>query len=119
VPDISHDEETSPETLNDSPGGGKRPVRTLGMGLVVLWSADEPDYVGAWLPIRSEEATQPRVFGRGPARADDRYPRLSLLRQRPTQNELLAPLNSAALSRVQLELRATGPGVLEVGVNCS
>jgi two-component system nitrogen regulation response regulator GlnG/two-component system response regulator HydG len=84
------------------------------MGLVVLWADEEPEYVGAWLPVGSENGSGPRVFGRGPARADDQHPRLSLLRQRPIQNELLPPMSSAALSRAQLELRAAGPGVLEV-----
>jgi two-component system nitrogen regulation response regulator GlnG/two-component system response regulator HydG len=114
VPD-TRDEETTPETLGDPAGGAeKRADRRLGIGLVVVWSSDEPDSLGAWLPIASGEERGPRMLGRGRARADDQHPRISLLRQRPEHNELLPPLRSEALSRSQLLVRPLGPELLEV-----
>jgi two-component system, NtrC family, response regulator HydG len=106
VPDTSRDQETTPETLGDSLGGTERnPDRRLGIGFVVLWSSDEPECLGAWLPVTSGDGRGPRVLGRGPARAEDEHPRLSALRQQPEQNELLPPFRSEGLSRSQLFIR--------------
>jgi transcriptional regulator with AAA-type ATPase domain len=114
VPNTPWDEQTAPETFNPVGGAENDTDRQLQIGFVVLWSADEPDCMGAWLPITNDDGREPRVLGRGPARADDRYPRLSPLRQRPEQNELLAPLRSQGLSRAQLLIRPLGSQLLEI-----
>jgi DNA-binding NtrC family response regulator len=115
VPDTPCDKETTPETLDDAAGGTEKHTdRQLGIGLVILWSNDEPDRVGSWLPVATGDDREPRVLGRGPVRADDQHPRLSTLRQRPDDNELLPPLSNEGLSRSQLLIRPLGPELLEV-----
>ncbi|HEX6766129.1 MAG TPA: sigma 54-interacting transcriptional regulator, partial [Polyangiaceae bacterium] len=111
----ARDEETTPETLNDAGGEtGKQAERRPELGFVVVWSSDEPDILGAWLPVAAAGSREPRMLGRGPARSDDEHPRISLLRQRPEHNELLPPLGSEALSRSQLLFRPVGSERLEV-----
>ncbi|HVR20499.1 MAG TPA: sigma 54-interacting transcriptional regulator [Polyangiaceae bacterium] len=113
--DSTSDEETTPETGHDVGGGTRKDgdVR-VATGLVVLWSSDEPDYLGSWLPVVSGEGNEPRLLGRGRARADDQHPRLSSFQQRPEHNELLPPLCSEALSRSQLLIRPLEQATLEV-----
>ena len=109
------DQETTPETLDDSADdAGRESDRRLGIGFVVLWASDEPDYLGAWLPVASGDGRGPRLLGRGPARADDPHPRLTSYRQRPEHNELLPPFASEALSRAQLIVRPRGSDLIEV-----
>jgi DNA-binding NtrC family response regulator len=105
----SRENETTPETVDDSEGTGIRAEQRVAVGFVVLWASEEPEYLGAWLPVTTGDALGPRVLGRGPARADDEYPRLSALRQRPGSNEALPPFRSEALSRVQLLVRPSSP----------
>jgi two-component system, NtrC family, response regulator HydG len=115
VVDTPSDEETRPETLGDALSGTERQLdRRVGIGLVVVWSSDEPDFLGSWLPVTTRDGGGARLLGRGPARSDDQHPRLSMLRQRPEQNELLAPLRSEGLSRSQLLIRPLGAELLEV-----
>ncbi|HEX6275012.1 MAG TPA: sigma 54-interacting transcriptional regulator [Polyangiaceae bacterium] len=115
MPDARSNDETTLETLNDTGGDEDRAApRPVGIGFVVLWSMDEPTFIGAWLPVTSGTNRGPRLLGRGPARADDEFPRLSSLRQRPEQNELLPPFGSEALSRVQLVIRSQSSVELEV-----
>jgi two-component system nitrogen regulation response regulator GlnG/two-component system response regulator HydG len=113
VPEIPHDEETTPETGNDD-GRAQGQTNPDTIGLVVLWSSDEPDHIGAWLPIATADGSGMRVLGRGPARPDDQHPRLSILRQRPGENQLLSPFGGEALSRSQLSTRPIGPERLEI-----
>lgn len=112
--DSARENETTPETVNDSGGIGIRAEHRVGLGLVVLWSSEEPDYLGAWLPVTTGDALGPRVLGRGPARADDEHPRLLALRQRPDSNVALAPFQSEALSRLQLVIRPLSQELLEL-----
>jgi len=112
--DSARENETTPETVDDSEGTGIRAEQRVALGFVVLWASEEPEYLGAWLPVTTGDALGPRVLGRGPARADDEYPRLSALRQRPDSNEVLPPFQSEALSRVQLLVRPSSPERLEL-----
>ena len=108
------DNETTPETLEEGSGNGSAADLRPGIGFVVLWSSDEPERLGAWLPVATANERAPLVLGRGPARADDHSSRVSTLRQRPEQNELLEPFSSEGLSRSQLEIRPLGPELLRV-----
>jgi len=114
VPD-THADETTPETLDDaSDSKGKEFDRRTGLGFVVVWSSDEPEYLGAWLPVALGDGRGARILGRGPARADDEHPRLALFHQRPGHNELLPPLASEGVSRSQLLCKPLAPDLLEV-----
>jgi two-component system nitrogen regulation response regulator GlnG/two-component system response regulator HydG len=114
VPEYQSDDETTPETRDDGVGSATRGAdHGVATGLVVLWSVDEPDRLGSWLPGPRGDG-DPRLLGRGPARADDEYPRLSSFSQRPEQNELLPPLRGEALSRSQLLVRRVAPGLLDI-----
>jgi two-component system nitrogen regulation response regulator GlnG/two-component system response regulator HydG len=81
---------------------------------VVVWSSDEPEYVGAWLPVAAGDGRGARILGRGLARADDEHPRLALFHQRPEHSERLSPPASEGLSRAQLLVKPLGPELLEV-----
>src|SRR5687768_13150563 len=107
------DAETTPETL-DATGGAETDAERPGIGFVVLWSTDEPEALGAWIPIATAGGAGGRVLGRGPARPDDTHARLVLLRQRPGTNELLPPFGSEALSRSQLLIRPEAADALNV-----
>ena len=111
---ISYDEETAPEADDAVSGVARLSLREPEMGFIVAWANEDPEHIGAWLPVKSKESVALRVFGRGPARADDEHPRLAVLRQRPGSNELLPPMGAVALSRVQLRVRPLSPSVLEV-----
>jgi two-component system, NtrC family, response regulator HydG len=115
VPD-THAEDTTPETLEDVADRGRKETdRGAAIGFVVVWSSDEPEYLGAWLPVATgSERRGPRIIGRGPARADDQHPRLALFRQRPGHNELLPPLASEGVSRSQLLVKTLALDLLEV-----
>jgi two-component system nitrogen regulation response regulator GlnG/two-component system response regulator HydG len=113
VRDTPCDGDTTPETGNDERGAQQQPNPAT-IGFVVLWSVDEPDYLGAWLPVKTADASDTWVFGRGSARADDQHPRHSILRQRPGENVALPPFRGEALSRAQLLIRRTAPDLLDV-----
>jgi len=83
-----------------------------GWGLVVVWSAEEPDRVGevALLPARGA----PRVLGRGEPEDGDDEPRVTFVRQRPGHMAGTRPLSDPAISRRQLSVRPRGTGGLEV-----
>ena len=85
-----------------------------GLGFIVLWNADEPATLGAFLPVATGEAEQTLVLGRGAARLSDEHPRLVALRQRPSGNERLPPFDSPSLSRTQLLIRSVEPERLEL-----
>jgi DNA-binding NtrC family response regulator len=79
-------------------------------GLVVLWSRDEPARMGEVLLLPPGDP-EPRIFGRGEVRDDDR--RLSLVRQRPGIHGPAGPVASPRISRAQLRLSpAQGRGIL-------
>jgi two-component system, NtrC family, response regulator HydG len=114
VSQTPREEETEPETGESMGQWETRSGAKEGLGLVVLWSADTPEDLGSWLPVAASGAGGARVFGRGPARAEDPYPRLSAFRQRPNHSELLPPFQSSALSRSQLVIRPLDQKTLEV-----
>src|SRR5262249_52448507 len=103
--------ETEPEAHAYAEG---RPVTAAAAGLVVLFSSEEPEQVGAWIPIFLSDSTKPRIFGRGSAQPDDEFPRLGLFRQRPGQNQPLGTLENRAISRRQLLVRPMSPDTLHV-----
>ncbi len=83
-------------------------------GIVIAWSAEEPDRVGEVAPIPGGRPGPFRVLGRGGPDASDPHGRLAFARVRGRHVELQPPLASARLSRAQLNLRALGDGELEV-----
>jgi two-component system nitrogen regulation response regulator GlnG/two-component system response regulator HydG len=112
---MPRDDETTPETLTGAGDGEPRDAsRRISLGFVILWSSDEPDCLGAWLPVADAAGDGARVLGRGAARADDEHPRLTILQQRPERNERLPPLTSQNLSRSQLIVRSLDMDALDV-----
>src|SRR5688572_28185480 len=80
-------------------------------GFDVMFSRDDPEHVGSWLAVGRGAHSAPRLLGRGPARDDDPCTRLVAQRQRPGNNETLAPFVSRSLSRAQLIARAVSSGI--------
>lgn len=109
------DEETTPETLDGLEGGAENDAERSGIGFVVLWATDEPEALGAWIPIwTTGGGAGGRVLGRGPARPEDTHARPPMLRQRPGNNEALPPFRSESLSRAQLFIRPAGEEALQI-----
>jgi DNA-binding NtrC family response regulator len=81
------------------------------MGFIVLWSADEPLFLGAWLPVALGTSG---ILGRGPSAGASEPARLVAVRQRPDGNHLLPAFMSPSLSKVQLTVQARSPEALIV-----
>ncbi len=110
---VTTEQDTTPDTLeSEADAREQRDARQL--GFVVLWSRDEPDRIGAWLPVVTAGRAGLRLLGRGPSRADDRHPRVLALHQRPGPSEAQLSLAAESLSRLQLVLEAREPERLEV-----
>jgi DNA-binding NtrC family response regulator len=110
---VTTEQDTTPDTLeSEAEAREQRDARQL--GFVVLWSRDEPDRIGAWIPVVTGGRTGSRLLGRGAARAEDRHPRVMALRQRPGPAQAQLTLEAESISRLQLTLEATGPERLEV-----
>src|SRR5262249_43746929 len=106
-----NDLETEPEThAHAGPATDARPR----LGLVVLFSSEGPGPVGAFMSSTSSDKAKPRILGRGPARPDDEFVRLALVRQRPNSGEVLGPLENPSLSRSQLVVRPLANGTMHI-----
>ena len=81
------------------------------LGFIVLWSADEPLFLGAWLPVALGASG---ILGRGPSAGASEPARLVAVRQRPNGNLLLPAFMSPSLSKVQLLVQARLPEALFV-----
>lgn len=86
---------------NDSSLVRARPGTGNRLGLVLLWSVDEPERAGevALVPPVSRKAQL--ALGR----ADGGSLQIEWVRQRPGINEMTGPLRSPRISRVQLQVR--------------
>src|SRR5437868_11651561 len=73
------------------------------MALVVAWSHDEPWRVGQAILVPPETPGRALTFGQG---STDDPSRTSLQEQRPAGGAPTPPLESGAISRLQLELRS-------------
>jgi DNA-binding NtrC family response regulator len=103
--------ETVPES--ERPGTGDPLARQPTLGFVVLWSADEPLFLGAWLPIAARVGAESLVLGRGSARGANEI-RVVAFRQRPGENHRLPAFQSPSLSKAQLLVRASTSETLSV-----
>ncbi|PCC67859.1 Sigma-54 interaction domain-containing protein [Nannocystis exedens] len=83
------------------------------LGLVILWSADEPERVGEVALAPDDRPGATYLLGRAEASGDDPAPRLEWARQRPGLVTLTGPLRSPRLSRTQLAVEL-GQGVLHL-----
>lgn len=81
------------------------------LGLVLLWSRDEPHRVGEVALLPPLRSGQWAVLGRG---SSTHRPLLSFARQRPGAYEPTGPLDSRRISREQLGLCSTGGGELSL-----
>jgi DNA-binding NtrC family response regulator len=97
--------ETVPESEATGARQGPRAARPA-LGFLVLWSADEPLFLGAWIPIASGGLERRLVLGRGPAHSAGEPGRLQAFRQRPGVNHALPALTSPSLSKNQLAIHA-------------
>lgn len=105
------------ETVPESETTGARQSPRAGppaLGFLVVWSADEPLFLGAWLPVGSGSHERPLVLGRGPAHSADEPGRLQAFRQRPGENHALPAFMSPSLSKIQLSVHAPTPEALVV-----
>jgi len=106
------------ETIPESERLGarkKRDAEHSALGFVVLWSADEPLFLGAWFPVAQGLAQRELVLGRGPSPGGPSDPlRLVGVRQRPDGNHPLPAFMSPSLSKVQLTVQARSPETLVV-----
>lgn len=100
--------ETKPEA---DPHQGRAAERIPAPGLVVLFSSESAEHVGAWLPVPEGK---PRLLGRGAAQAEDEAVRLVPLRQRPGRSVELPPFTNPSLSREQLLVGRAGPDALQL-----
>ncbi|MEI9941117.1 MAG: sigma 54-interacting transcriptional regulator [Pseudomonadota bacterium] len=102
------------ETIPESePSGAQRKSRSEAsvLGFVVLWSADEPAFLGAWLPVASSGK---HILGRGPSSGVGEPARVVAVRQRPDGNHPLPAFMSPSLSKIQLTVQAQAPEALIV-----
>jgi two-component system nitrogen regulation response regulator GlnG/two-component system response regulator HydG len=72
--------------------------------LVLAWSLDEPERVGESFRLDVDAC-----LGRGEPHPDDPVPRATFTRMRPDTNELMGPITSARIGRLQLLFEALGP----------
>jgi transcriptional regulator with AAA-type ATPase domain len=105
--------ETIPESERPGPLADTH-AQAPAIGLVVLWSSDEPQFLGAWLPVPGSTTGQPTVLGRGSARGPNEAGRVVALRQRPGGNQPLPAFLSPSLSKTQLLLWASTAATLSV-----
>jgi transcriptional regulator with PAS, ATPase and Fis domain len=105
--------ETIPESETTDSPRHTGSIRSA-LGFIVLWSADEPLFLGAWLPVASSSLERPLVLGRGPTHGAHQLGRLLAFRQRPGENHALAALMSPSLSKAQLSVHASTPEALIV-----
>jgi two-component system nitrogen regulation response regulator GlnG/two-component system response regulator HydG len=85
-------------------GGGRR------LGLLLLWSVDEPERSGEVALVPSVSRKAQLELGR----AEGGPLQLDWVRQRPGINELTGPLRSPRISRVQLQVRQPDDERLEI-----
>src|SRR5688572_821216 len=78
--------------------------------LVLVWSNSEPDRSGE-VALFPPEAKDALVLGRGGSEGAEAEGRIRFFRQRPGSLEPTAPLEGAALSRRQLEIRFRSGGL--------
>jgi two-component system nitrogen regulation response regulator GlnG/two-component system response regulator HydG len=84
------------------------------LGLVICWSADEPQRVGQVLVVPRRVPTSFSVFGRGEATPDDAHSRLYLATDRAGETRDAGALSAPKISRRQVLIRAQGAEHLEV-----
>lgn len=85
--------------------GDTPPGREPGLGLVILWSRDEPHRAGEVLLLPPGDR-RVYIFGRGDEPPDDpTHHRLRLTRQRPGHNAITSPLASPKVSRAHLRIQ--------------
>src|SRR5450432_3104135 len=105
------------ETIPESEATGARQhgrVAQSALGFLVLWSADEPLFLGAWVPVATGKIEKRLILGRGPAVNAGEPARLRAVRQRPDGNEPLPAMMSPSLSKAQLSVHAPTPETLIV-----
>jgi two-component system nitrogen regulation response regulator GlnG/two-component system response regulator HydG len=81
--------------------------------LVIAWCPDEPQRLGEVFLLPEDKPLRTYVLGRGPAQHDDPGLRVLPARQRPGRQDVMAPLTTRAISRVQLRVTVT-PHALSV-----
>src|SRR3954471_3855431 len=79
---------TEPEPLPDK--ARLRP-RSPELGFIVLYCAEAPKRVGAFVPVPRSATATTYILGRGGARSSDEAPRLSAVFQRPGDSFRLPP----------------------------
>jgi two-component system nitrogen regulation response regulator GlnG/two-component system response regulator HydG len=83
-------------------------------GLVIAWSADEPERVGEVAPVPGGAPGPFRIFGRGEPGPSDPHGRLLFAQVRGRHVQTRPPLSSPRLSRVQFRARALRDESIEV-----
>jgi two-component system nitrogen regulation response regulator GlnG/two-component system response regulator HydG len=86
----------------------------LALGLVLLWSRDEPERMGEVTLVPSMAPGALSTLGRGHASLGDPLPRMEWQRQRPGSTLCTGPLGSPHISRTQLRVEVHGPRALRL-----
>jgi two-component system nitrogen regulation response regulator GlnG/two-component system response regulator HydG len=105
------DATTLPPSAGTEPGGSRAASELI--GLVVLWSRQEPTRIGEAL-LFSPSDLEPWIFGRGDARPREGARRISLVRHRPGALAETGPVECPRISRAQLRLWPAPAGGLTV-----
>ncbi|HEU4410759.1 MAG TPA: sigma 54-interacting transcriptional regulator [Polyangiaceae bacterium] len=84
------------------------------LGLVLLWSRDEPDRVGELALLPSPAVGTLAALGRGGPGDGGPLPHLAFRRQRPGHDVATGPFRSPRISRTQIRLELAGPHALAV-----
>jgi DNA-binding NtrC family response regulator len=106
---------SDPTLITKSEGADTNVVSDLDtstFGLVVAWSAGEPQRVGEIILLPLTRSGPSFVFGRGESGPDDGIQQLRLGRQRPGSFELTPPIENAFISRKHLLLTPKPDGLL-------
>lgn len=102
-------------TLESTESSGLRSVaQARALGLVLLWSRDEPERVGEVTLVPSVATGALATLGRGQPPAGNTLPRMGWVRQQPGRSVPTGPFGSQHISRAQLQVEVVGPRSLRL-----
>jgi two-component system nitrogen regulation response regulator GlnG/two-component system response regulator HydG len=102
-------------TLESTESSGRHPVvLPRALGLLLLWSRDEPERVGEVALVPSMAVGALATLGRGEPPEGRALPRMGWVRQQPGRSVPTGPFGSQHISRAQFQLEVLGPRSLRV-----
>jgi DNA-binding NtrC family response regulator len=102
-------------TLESTQSSGLRSdARARALGLVLLWSRDEPARVGEVTLVPEMAIGALATLGRGQPPEGDSLPRTGWVRQQPGRSVPTGPFGAQHISRAQLQMEVLGPRSLRL-----